>query len=101
MPQFTLDGHKVWCYTLDEVEGWAIVKDNDFDPPKLKHLTGQQPEGYPWIPLHGYRIMDDGWLLWLPPHWRSVKKFRKWSSQFLVFLHPELSEAVILELLAK
>jgi len=109
-PHFSPDGDKVWCYTVsDELEGWAIVKDNNFGPPKLDHITGQQPEGYPWVPPHGHRILDDGWLvdsgrkrlLWMPPHWRSTKRSRKWSRQFLTFLHHELSEPIILELPTK
>jgi len=53
------------------------------------------------------KTTDDGWvlnsngkrLLWLPPHWRVDDMDKVWSARFLAFLHHQLPEAVILEVL--
>jgi len=109
MPWFAPDGHKVWYRYLEGAYERTIVKDNESYSLKLEHLgpTRRQPEGCPWTPSRGYKITDDGWilssngrrLLWLPPHWRSTKVNRMWSGRFLAFLHHQLPEVVILELL--
>ena len=105
MSYFTPDGQEVWCYSILEPKGWAIVRDSESGLPKLEGLAQERPEGCPWVPSHGYKIMDDRWildpdgkrLLWLPPYWRPREENMRWSGQFLALLHPELSEVVILE----
>jgi hypothetical protein len=116
-PQFILDGHGVWCETfLSGRKGWAIVKDIKSGLPKLESLKlmWARPEGYPWQSSCGYKVVGDGWILntsgkrviWLPPHFRSNamntiwdKADVVWDGQFLAFLHCELPDVVILELL--
>lgn len=108
MTWFTPDGCEVWCRcSLDEVQGWAIVKEGESDSLKMECLgpARRRPEKSPWTPSRGHKITDDGWilnpngkrLLWLPPRWRSDEVNRVWSGRFLAFLHYELPEAVILE----
>jgi len=107
---FTPNGHELWCCCPpDKVQGWAIVKDSESDPLKMECLepTQRPPEGCPWIHPRGYRVTDDGWihnsngkrLLWLPPHWRPHEMDKMWSGCFLAFLHYQLPEVVILEVL--
>ena len=112
MPWFTPDGREVWCSHLhaDLPIGWAIIRDSESGFHKLEKLgRSQHPQGgYPWESSHNCKVTDDGWilgsskkrLLWLPPHWRSRKKTpRVWDGRYLGFLHPELPEAVVLEVL--
>jgi len=110
MPWLALEGHEVWCCsTAGKWEGWAIVKYRGFDVTKLERLdpAGGPPGGFPWQSPRGYKITGDGWilgtsgkqLLWLPPHWRSGETDMAWSGRFLALLHPELPEAVVMELL--
>ena len=110
VPWFTPDGREVWCRAFpDEIQGWKIVKDSKSDVHKLEDLesTRHIPEECPWKTPHGYIVMDDGWilnsnekrLLWLPPYLRSGKMSRVWGGRFLAFLHRELPEVVVLELL--
>ena len=107
---FTPGGHEVWICN-EEIKGWTIVKDSKSDAINLEHLntTGKPSGGFPWESSRGYQVTDDGWilspskeqLLWLPHHWRPGEVYRVWSEQFLVLLHHELPEVVILELLKK
>ena len=107
MPWFTPDGREIWCCLPDKVQGWSIVRDGESDFLKMEHLGQTQPERYPWTPPRGHKFTDDGWmlnssgkrLLWLPPHWRLPEKNRMWNGRFLAFLHHELPEAIILEVL--
>ena len=106
---FTPDGGEVWrCSIAGEQEGWAIVKYKGSTITQLESLDPIGPAGgFPWQSPRGYTVTDDGWildpegkqLLWLPPHWRSGGADRAWGKQFLGLLHPELPEAVVLELL--
>jgi len=107
---FAPNGHEVWCTPFSsKIEGWAIVKDGESDLVKMERLepTQRPPEGCSWIPPHGYRITDDGWILdsngkrpfWLPPHWWSSREHMMWSGRFLALLHYHLPEVVILEVL--
>ena len=107
IPYFTPNGQEVWCHHPDgRGEGCAIAQDSVDGHPQPQYITQPQLEGCPWLPLHGY-IVVDAWLLdskgkqllWLPPPWRSQKNNTKWSGQFLAFLNPELPDPVILELL--
>ena len=111
-PWFTLDGHEVWCNYLDHnfLRGWAIVRDSESSFHKLEELgPTQRPRGgHPRKPSHNCKVTDDGWILgsskkrhlWLPPHWQSGNKTsRVWDGRYLGFLHPELPEAVVLEVL--
>ena len=113
MPWFTPDGREVWCSRLDKdwVTGWVIVGDSESSFHKLEGLkrTQHPQDGYPWEFPHNCKFMDDGWilgpskrrLLWLPHHWRSPgdKIYRVWDGRYLGFLHRELPEAVVLEVL--
>jgi len=108
-PWFTPDGHEVWCRLFSGVQGWAIVKDNKSNSLKMEPLgAARRPQGgCPWTPTCGHKITDDGWifnssgkrLLWLPPHWRPYEDDRMWSGRFIAFLHDELREPVIIEVL--
>ena len=107
-PWFTSDGHEVWSLSLEH-GGWTIIKDRKSNTTKLKPLgQSEVPSGGPpWQSPHGYQVTDHGWihspsgkpLLWLPHHWRSGQEDMVWGGQFLGFLHYELPEVVILELL--
>ena len=110
MPWFTPDGRGVWSHNSHgRLVGWEIVGDSESNSLKMESL---RPNWYPqsecpWTPPRGHNITEDGWmldsngkrLLWLPPHWRSEEKSRMWSGRFLAFLHHELPEPVILEVL--
>ena len=112
---FTPDGREFWCsvstVVLPTYIGWAIAKSSESDVTELKPLgpTVSPSGGYPWQSPHGCQVTDDGWvfnstgkrILWLPPHWRSAERHRKWSGRFLALLHPGLPEVVVLELLAE
>ena len=109
LPLFTADGDEVWCHSGGvEGEGWVIIKDRGSDVTKLESLdpSGGPPGGFPWQSPRGYTATE-GWmlshtgrrLLWLPPHWRSGETDMVWGGRFLALLHPELPEAVVLELL--
>ena len=112
MPWFTPDGREVWRGLLDDgrATGWAIVRDSESSFHKLEELepTQHPQDGYPWESSHNCKVTDDGWilgsskkrLLWLPPHWRlGVETSRVWDGRYLGFLHRELPEAVVLEVL--
>jgi hypothetical protein len=108
-PLFSPDGHEIWQKYLGKWKRWANIKNCKSDLSNLEYLgsTEYQPEGCPWVSSHGYKVTDDGWvlssdgkrLLWLPLHWRVGKEVMVWSGQFLVFLHNQLPEAVVLKLL--
>ena len=107
-PWFTSDGREVRCHNrADMMEQYAIVKDSESGLTRLMFLPPNQymPRVVPWGPSNNYQVTRNGWvlssgkrLLWLPHHWRSEGKFRTWDGRFLGLLHPELPEAVILEL---
>ena len=110
LPWFTPDAGEVWCHSVaGEGEGWAIVNYRGSDVTNLESLdpSGGPPGGFPWQSPLGYTVTDNGWvisprgkqLLWLPPNWRSGRTDRAWGERFLALLHPELPEAVVLELL--
>jgi len=109
---FSPDGRKLWSHYLGTARGWAIVKDSESNFLKMEYLgqTRRPPGGYPWASPRHYKTTDDGWvfnpngkrLLWCPPHWRSRQvgvADKMWSGRFLVLLHGELLEPVILEVL--
>ena len=109
---FTPDGREVWCSRFhdDLSTGWAFVRDSESGFHKLEELEPtQHPQGgYPWESSHNCKVTDDGWilgsskkrLLWLPPHWRSDdKESRVWDGRYLGFLHRQLPEVVVLEVL--
>ena len=112
---FTPDGREVWFTPYGHgydglLEGWAIVRGSESSFHKLEEVEStRHPQGwYPWEPSHNCKVTDDGWilgsskkrLLWLPPHWRSNDSTsRVWDERYLGFLHPELPEAVVLEVL--
>ena len=127
VPWFTQDGSEVWYHGIRDGDGWRsfgwshssrergwkVVKagDSNITAPSsiatlkyIHHLSGLPP----WQSPHGHQVTDDGWilscggkrLLLLPHHWQSSEGvLRTWGGQFLAFLHNELPEAVILELL--
>ena len=109
-PWFTPDGHEVWCVRCGggAADRWKINKDSECNDIKLENLgtTDYKPDGLPWKPSHGYKVIDDQWvlsssgrrLLWFPPHWWSRGWDGMWSGQFLALLHYKLPEAIILEL---
>ena len=125
-PWFTLDGYEVRCWEDYHMDRWKIIQGSESNISKLEYLESARchPNEVPWKPSHGYRLVDDQWifdssgkrLFWLPPHWRVCRQAlysrtlwewrilewhsrnRTWRGQFLMLLHDELSEAVILEL---
>ena len=106
---FFATGDRIWYNSNSGLQGWSLIKDSESGKILLEDLepTQELPEGCPQKPSDGYKITDGGWilnsrekqLLWLPPHWRSDEKSVVWSGQFLAFLHHQLPEAVIIELL--
>jgi len=111
-----------WMYNIAGIHGlhrgsrergWEVVKDSDSNitalstiiAPDYAHHSSELP---PWQSSHGHQVTDDGWilstggkrLLLLPHHWQSPEGVHRiWNGQFLAFLHRELREVVILELL--
>jgi len=106
-PWFTPDRREVWCHTSVGMQGWAVVEDSESDFLKMDRLKQTRPEICPWTPPCGYKLTDDGWMLnssgkrvfWFPPRWRLREENKMWSGRFLAFLHHELPEAIILEVL--
>ena len=106
-PWFTPDGCEVWVVDSFSAGRWAIVEDEESDLIGLKPLksTAFPPEVSPWGSSSGHHV-HDGWvlnstrerILWLPHHWRSEERWRRWNGQLLGLLHKELPEVVILEL---
>ena len=122
---FTPDGSEVWYHDLRELDGWAYSRSwpsyfssreaEGWETPKggESDTTQLEPVHHPlglppWKSVHGYQVTNDGWilnsgmkrLLLLPHHWQSSEGIeRVWGKQFLVLLHRELSEVVLLELL--
>ena len=103
---FTPDGHEIW--SCDGIyRGWTITGNSKSNITKLEPLesTAHLSRRSPWQPACGHQVTDSGWilnssgkqLLWLPPQWRD-EIYRVWSGQFLVLLHPDQLEVVILEL---
>lgn len=108
-PWFTPDGREIWCDALYGREaGWAIVEDSVSGHFRLEFLESPQcqPEGFPWRPSCGYRVMDNGWVFspggkrvfWLAPLLQSDGANVTWSGRFLALLHRILPEAIIMEL---
>ena len=117
---FTPDGYAIWDAMLDpghrggskyDIRSWNITKN------KITGTVGLQPQGFikdlpggfPWQSSCGYQVTNDWWilsptgkqLLWLPHQWRSsqgVRGMMVWSGRFLALFHPEVTDAVILEL---
>jgi len=105
-PWFSPDGCNIWCigfnghihnkYTLGAGHGLRNVYG---DP---RHAA----EELLWASSCGYQVTGDWWvldpdgkrLLMLPPPWRSYDVQRAWKGRFLVLLHCELLEPVILDL---
>ena len=109
-PWFTSNGHQVWDANGSPEQGWEIVEERETGVTKLELLeqTSSPPGIFPWQPLRGYEVTDDGWvlsstrkrLLWLPHQWRSTdKRYRRWSGRFLGLMQGGLPEVVILEFL--
>ena len=108
---FTPDGREIWDlgYRYSSVNRWEITQCSEPDPINLRHLenTACPPGVHPSRSSHGYEVTDDGWilsptkkrLLWLPHHWRSHQRWRRWAGRFLGLSHRELPEIVILEFL--
>lgn len=101
---------EVWDYHIGEGggEGEMLIKDSgtNISKPEPHNPTGSPAGQISQQSSCHYQVTDDGWLLsssrgrllWLPYHWRSGEINRKWNGRFLVFLHHELEEVVILEL---
>ena len=103
-PWFTRDGREVWHNS----RGQKIIRGGGSDVIGLEPLQrGDAPSGgYLWDSSHGHEVTDDGWILdsrkkrvmWLPHHWRVIKRERIWDERFLVLLGFGLLEPVIIEL---
>ena len=98
-----------WGDDNEPVKGWKIVDSGRSGVHRLEpiEITAHPLQEFPWQSCLGYKVTYDGWvlsptqkrLLWLPHHWRSKEKFKKWSGRFLGLVHMELPEVVILEFL--
>ena len=94
------------CFRGDSAAYWKLDSDRPDQLALHGTHTSQVLEGCPWVPSHGYKITDDGWilgpgrkrLLMLPPSWRSDRARRVWNGQFLALSHGSLPEPVILDL---
>ena len=109
-PHFTPGGREVWCAGLFEsVAGWSITEESEHRPTELEPLEPNAcpPGVFPWKSSRGYQVTDNGWVLsptqkrlvWLPHHWWPREREIVWQGRFLGFLHGDLPELVILELL--
>jgi len=106
VPRFSPDGHNIWCvshngnisnkYTLEAGHGLRNVYGDPRHAAEELFLASS----------HGYQVTSDWWvldpngkqLLMLPPPWRPYNVQWVWKGRFLVLLHCELSEPVILDL---
>ena len=106
----TPDGQEVWSVgDMYRPEGWKIIKDSKSDVVGLKHLgyIKRTSDRLPWIPSHGHKVTDDGWILnsrktrliWLPRRWRMYGLEYSSGGRFLGLLDADgLAEPIILEL---
>ena len=106
---FTPDGREIWSFDDRHFprDRWEIIEDSELGSSNLRYLTnaGPSPGRHPWRSSRGYEVTNDGWimsptqerLLWLPHHWRSHERYRRWTGRFLGLSHYGLLEVVILQ----
>ena len=105
-PWFSPDGCNIWCvsYSGDIDDKYMLGAGHGLH--KVYSDPRHAAEELLWASSCGYQVTSDWWvldpdgkrLLMLPPPWQSCAAQQAWKGRFLVLLHRELSEPVILEL---
>jgi len=105
IPWFSTDGHNILCFSYSGEIHHEYTLGAGHSLRKV-YSNSRHVEELCWAPPHGYQLTSDWWildpdgkqLLMLPPPWRSYNIQQAWKGRFLVLLHYELLEPVILDL---